>query len=155
MRTRSTPVAALAFSVPFIIAGAALTVPAGATPPEDARLASCNFARSFATSDYRTADADLAATLALTTGDLHDTLQRDSNTLRTVWTKVQLHAVATNVTCTLQSGDDTHTEATTDFDQILTYGETGNQPRTTHMRMALGLDNVGGTWLVSRADTAN
>ncbi|MEU7633293.1 hypothetical protein AB0C34_25485 [Nocardia sp. NPDC049220] len=151
--SRSTFFATLMISAATCAAALATAPTAVAAPPEEARLAGCEFGTAAATYDYARFDDHARRMLELSTGDFRAEFQNFRTNIQTSAEAAHAHAEANSADCRIVSGDDNRAEVTVDVVRTVTSDETEGLPETGRVSMTVTVDNVDGRWLVSKVQS--
>ncbi|MGY1942335.1 hypothetical protein [Nocardia asiatica] len=148
--SRSKLAAALSLSAAACSAAFVAAPAADAAPPEDARLAGCEFGSAAATYDYARFGDHVRRMLDLSTGEFRAEFENFRGNIQASAEAAHIRAEANSADCRVVSGDDNRAEVDVDVVRTVTSDETDGLPQTSRMAMTVTLDNVDGRWLVSK-----
>ncbi|WP_405162372.1 hypothetical protein OG203_39775 [Nocardia sp. NBC_01499] len=151
--SRSTLPAVLLISAATCTAVLATAQTAAAAPPEEARLAGCDFGNIAGTYDYANFDEHAGRMLGITTGAFRAEFEQARPTIQANATASHTRATVDSVDCRIVSGDDTHADVTVSVVRTTTSDATDGMPKTNKMSLLCTVENVNGRWLVNRAET--
>ncbi|GAA5075421.1 hypothetical protein [Nocardia iowensis] len=150
---RSTLAAVLVISAATCIAGIAAAPTATAAPPEEARLAGCDFGTVAGTYDYARFDEHAGQMLDITTGMLRAEFEEARSRIQANATASHTRSTVDSVDCRVVSGDRAGADVTVDVVRTTTSDATDGMPKTNKMSLLVTVENVDGRWLVNRAET--
>ncbi|MFI7003197.1 hypothetical protein [Nocardia sp. NPDC050175] len=151
--SRSTLAAVLLLSAATCTAVLATAQTAAAAPPEEARLAGCDFGTIAGTYDYANFGEHVGKMLDITTGTFRAEFEDARPTIQANATASHVRATVDSVDCRIVSGDEARADVTVDVVRTTTSDETGGMPKTNKMSLLCTVENVNGRWLVNRAET--
>ncbi|MGX1763094.1 hypothetical protein ACWIG5_40440, partial [Streptomyces lydicus] len=126
---------------------------AAAAPPEEARLAGCEFGQVAGTYDYANFGEHAGRMLDVTTGGFRDEFERAKPTILDALAANHTKAEVNSVDCRVVSGDANQADVTLTVVQTTTSDATEGMPKTNKMSLLVTVVNVDGRWLVNRAET--
>ncbi|WP_378739554.1 hypothetical protein [Nocardia brasiliensis] len=150
---RSTLAAVLVISAATCIAGIAAAPTAAAAPPEEARLAGCDFGTVAGTYDYARFDEHAGQMLDITTGMLRAEFEEARPRIQANAAASHTRSAVDSVDCRVVSGDAVGADVTVDVVRTTTSDATDGMPKTNKMSLLVTVENVDGRWLVNRAET--
>ncbi|UAK32205.1 hypothetical protein K8O92_31675 [Nocardia asteroides] len=148
--SRSKLPAALSLSAAVCCAALAAAPTAMAAPPEEARLAGCEFGSAAATYDYARFGDHARRMLDLSTGEFRAEFENFRANIQSSAEAAHTRAEAESADCRIVSGDDYRAEVDVDVVRTVTSDETDGLPQTGRISMTVTVDNVDGRWLVSK-----
>ncbi|PXX62431.1 Mce-associated membrane protein [Nocardia tenerifensis] len=151
--SRSTLAAALLISAATCTAMLATAQSAAAAPPEEARLAGCEFGTVAGTYDYARFDEHVGRMREITTGMFRAEFEEARPTIQANAAASHSTAKVDSVDCRVVSGDEATADVTVDVVRTTTSDETAGMPKTNKMSLLITVENVNGRWLVNRAET--
>ncbi|MEU0875393.1 hypothetical protein [Nocardia brasiliensis] len=151
--SRSTLAALSALSAACCLVGLATAPTAAAAPPEEARLAGCEFGRVAGTYDYANFGEHAGRMLDVTTGGFRDEFERATPKILDALAAHHTKAEVNSVDCRVVSGDANQADVTLTVVQTTTSDATEGMPKTNKMSLLVTVVNVDGRWLVNRAET--
>ncbi|MFE9579651.1 hypothetical protein ACFYO1_24915 [Nocardia sp. NPDC006044] len=151
--SRSTLPAVLLISAATCAAVLATAQTAAAAPPEEARLAGCDFGNVAGTYDYARFDDHAGKMLGITTGMFRAEFEEARPTIEANAIASHTRATVDSVDCRVVSGDEARADVTVDVVRTTTSDETAGMPKTSKMSLLITVENVNGRWLVNRAET--
>lgn len=151
--SRSTLAALSTLSAACCLAGIAAAPTAAAAPPEQARLAGCEFGRIAGTYDYADFGAHVSGMREVTTGDFRDQFEQAQPTIQAGLAANHTRAEVNSVDCRIVSGDANQADVTLTVVQTTTSDATAGLPKTNKLSLLVTVVHVDGRWLVNRAET--
>ncbi|MGK8524655.1 hypothetical protein ACRS6B_25285 [Nocardia asteroides] len=148
--SRSKLPAALSLSAAVCCAALVAAPVAMAAPPEEARLAGCEFGSTAATYDYARFGDHARRMLDLSTGEFRAEFDNFRANIQAGAEAAHVRSEAESADCRVVSGDDNRAEVDVDVVRSVTSDETDGFPQTNRMSMTVTVDNVDGRWLVSK-----
>ncbi|WP_336086883.1 hypothetical protein [Nocardia sp. SSK8] len=135
------------------VTGVMVAPNAAAGPPEDARLAGCDFGREVSTYDYaHDLDGYFQRILDRSTGAFHAEFSGSRDQLATAMREAEVRSTVENVTCGAVGGDFFNADVLVTFTQLRT-NRTTPEPERLNMAINVKLTNVWGRWLVNELDS--
>ncbi|MFC4372890.1 hypothetical protein ACFO5K_02150 [Nocardia halotolerans] len=120
---------------------------------EAALAAACSYAPTLARYDAKDLDTYFAAVLAGATGDWKTEFDATSKDLRDVLVQGQVVSTVGEVTCAIESADETTARAVAVIGQTITSLGTEGAPAPGQLSVNMSLREDAGRWLVSEVST--
>ncbi|WP_328663159.1 hypothetical protein [Nocardia salmonicida] len=120
---------------------------------DSALAAACTYAPTLARYDAKDLDTYFAAVLAGATGSWKTEFDATSKDLRDVLTQGQVVSTVGNVTCAIESADETSATAVAVINQTITSLGTKGEPAPGQLSVSMSLRKDLDRWLVSEVST--